>query len=78
MTRKLLQVVVMLGLVWGFASSAKSASRPAHSMDPGCSWNPGTCTALGSFCENAGGNCVIDPNNEDNCICQCPDGNPCY
>jgi hypothetical protein len=78
MTRRLFQVIVVLGLLWGFGSSARSASTAPHSMDPGCSWSPYYCSQIGSECPNAGGSCQLDPNNPDNCICQCPDGNACY
>jgi hypothetical protein len=78
MKRKLLQVAVVIGLLWGFGASAKSATTAPHSMDdPGCSWTSTFCVTIGNECAHFGGICTFTDDFND-CYCLCPDGNACY
>ena len=76
MTRKLMQVVLMVGLVWGFASSARSAAVASRSMDIGCVDDGGSCDQVGQTCPLMGGECGFDPQDPLNCTCLCLPG-PC-
>jgi hypothetical protein len=69
MLKKLMQVVVLCGLIWGFAgSSARANARTAHFLSPGCSDMGGFCVAEGDFCAHQFGHCDFNGLSECDCI----------